>query len=203
MKSCFDGLLNGAIAVQGSWPGSGRSALAGAVLFLAAGFGWEVQAAIAQPGSVMQIPVPAPQMRRAAVEGSGAEFVQNAQNAVTGEVLVGEPLAMPEATVPVGSWAGRAGVKEIALAEMPWIGGVGYAIAVAPQFQALVPAQYRVVVATPNEVHSEALKQVIPEAIALAGGKMMQAGAFADWRRANALRRALGAYGFTVEVQGL
>lgn len=176
----------------------------------------ESQAGMAQPGAVMQIPVPAP-VRGASVGGPGGNNVSSGSSQVTqpgtvsmpGEILLGEPLAMPGETVPVGSWSGRAGVKAVAVAEMPWMaGGVGTsAVAFAPPGRApvpaQVPAQYRVVVATPSEGHVQALKQVVPEAIALEGGRLMQAGAFVDWRRANALRRAVGAYGFQAEVRGL
>lgn len=198
MKSFFGGLLNYATIrnVGGAEWCWGCSRLAGAVVMLGASLGTEV---LAQPGSVMQIPVPAPQTSRAAVGGGGANSSQPAPVAGTGDVLAGEPLAMPGETVPVGRWSGRSGVKEVALTEMPWMGGAGYGYGVAVVAQ----AQYRVVVATPSDAHVDALKQVMPEAITIASGQTMQAGAFADWRRANALRRALGAYGFVVEVQGL
>lgn len=105
--------------------------------------------------------------------------------------------------MPVGRWSGRSGVKEVALAEMPWMGGAGYELGYGYGVAVVAQAQYRVVVATPSEVHVNALKQVMPSAIAIADGRMMQAGAFADWRRANALQRALGTYGFIVEIHGL
>ncbi len=199
MKSFFASLLNYTTTrnVGGPRWGLGCSRLAGAVLILGVNLG--IAEVLAQPGSVMQIPVPAPQKRGAAVGGGGADFSQTAKRSESRDVLAGEPLAMPGETVPVGRWSGRSGVKEIALAEMPWMGGAGYGYGATVVAQ----VQYRVVVATPSEVHVDALKQVMPEAIAVADGKMMQAGAFADWRRANALRRALGAYGFIVEVQGL
>ncbi len=179
----------------------GRNSLAVAVLMMGATV--SLPAAIAQPGSVMQIPVPAPQARGGAIGEGGADFSNGASLPTPAgrEVLAGEPLAMPGETVPVGSWAGRAGVKEIALAEMPWMGGGGYGYGYGGTVVA--QAQYRVVVATPSEAHADALQQVMPEAIALDNPAMMQAGAFADWRRANALRRALGAYGFVVEIQGM
>ncbi len=173
----------------------------------------ESQAGMAQPGAVMQIPVPAP-VRGSSVGGPGgnvkggsSQETQPGAISIPGEILLGEPLAMPGETVPVGSWSGRAGVKAVAVAEMPWMTGGfgGYAVAFAPPSQVPVQpqAQYRVVVVTPSDGHVQALKQVVPEAIALEGGRLMQAGAFVDWRRANALRRAVGAYGFQAEVRGL
>jgi len=218
MTRFFDGFLISAmvrpITPRSITPRPIAPRLTAARLLIATGFGLSLgitEAAIAQP-AVMQIPVPAPQARRTAVGTDRAEAAQDrpAAEARVEMTLGGEPLAMPGETAPVGNWAGRAGVKAIAAAQMPWMDGTPYA-AVAPWGQAQsLQIQYRVVVATPGPAYAQALKRIVPEAIALKASSgtaqsksMMQAGAFVDWRRANALRRALQAYGFLAEVQGL